>query len=97
MARGKYKRKRERQAQRQILISNLGLSTRLQNLLESNGISNLADLMEKTDDELLSIKGIGSAALTEINKKKAVNSAISPANVGRLVLFKNYSASVWLQ
>lgn len=48
----------------------LGFSTRLQNLLESNGISNLADLMEKTDDELLSIKGLGSAALKEINEKR---------------------------
>lgn len=70
MARGKYKRKRERQAQRQILVSNLGFSTRLQDLLESNGISNLADLMEKTDDELLSIKELGSAALKEINEKR---------------------------
>lgn len=47
MARGKYKRKRERQAQRQVPIGNLGFSTRLQNLLESNGILNLADLLEK--------------------------------------------------
>lgn len=70
MARGKYKRKRERQAQRQILVSNLGFSTRLQDLLESNGISNLADLIEKTGDELLSIKELGSAALKEINEKR---------------------------
>lgn len=70
MARGKYKRKRERQAQRQVPVSNLGFSTRLQNLLESNSISNLADLMGKTDDELLSIKGLGSAALEEINEKR---------------------------
>lgn len=70
MARGKYKRKRERQAQRQVPVSNLGFSTRLQNLPESNGISNPADLMEKTDDELLSIKGLGSAALKEINEKR---------------------------
>ena len=69
MARGKYKRKRERQAQRQVPVSNLGFSTRLQNLLESNGISNLADLMGKTNAELLSIKGIGSAALAQINEK----------------------------
>ena len=46
-----------------------GFSTRLQNLLESNGILNLADLLEKTDGELLSIKGIDSAALAEINEK----------------------------
>lgn len=70
MARGKYKRKRERQAQRQVPIGNLGFSTRLQNLLESNGILNLADLMGKTDAELLTIKGIGSVALTEINEKR---------------------------
>ena len=70
MARGKYKRKRERQAQRQVPIGNLGFSTRLQNLLESNGILNLADLMRKTDAELLTIKGIGSVALTEINEKR---------------------------
>lgn len=70
MARGKYKRKRERQAQRQISVGSLGFSTRLQNLLESNGILTLADLMEKTDDVLLSIKGIGSAALAEINEKR---------------------------
>lgn len=48
----------------------LGFSTRLQNLLESNGISNLADLMGKTNAELLSIKGIGSAALAQINEKR---------------------------
>ena len=70
MARGKYKRKRERQAQRQRSVGSLGFSTRLQNLLESNGILTLADLMEKTDDVLLSIKGIGSAALAEINEKR---------------------------
>ena len=69
MAWGKYKRKRERQAQRQISVSSFGLSIRLQNLSESNGILNLADLLEKTDGELLSIKGIGSAALAEINEK----------------------------
>ena len=49
----------------------LGFSTRLQNLLESNGISNLADLMEKTDDELVNIKGIGNSALAEIHTKKS--------------------------
>lgn len=70
MARGKYKRKRERQTQRQVPIGNLGFSTRLQNLLESNGILNLADLMGKTDAELLTIKGIDSVALTEINEKR---------------------------
>ena len=43
MARGKYKRKRERQAQRQISVGSLGFSTRLQNLLESNGILTLAE------------------------------------------------------
>ena len=48
----------------------LGFSTRLQNLPESNGILNLADLMGKTDAELLTIKGIGSVALTEINEKR---------------------------
>lgn len=70
MARGKYKRKRERKAQRQVSVGNLGLSSRTQNLLESSAIRTLADLLEKTDAELLAIKGIGPATLAEINRNK---------------------------
>lgn len=47
MSRGKYKRKREHHAQRHISVNSLGFSTRLKNLLESNGVLTLADLMEK--------------------------------------------------
>ena len=74
MARGKYRRKRERQAQRQLLVEALGFPTRLQNLLENNGIRTLADLVGKTDAELLGIKRLGSAALAEINRKKRISS-----------------------
>ena len=70
MARGKYKRRRERRILRQVPIQSLGFTTRLQNLLEINGIVSLADLMEKSDIELLSIKGIGNSALAEIHEKK---------------------------
>ncbi len=71
MARGKYKKRREHRTQQQVPIQSLGFSTRLQNLLEANGIVSLADLMDKSDFELLSIKGIGNSALAEIQEKKA--------------------------
>lgn len=69
MSRGKYKRKRERQHQRQIAVRDLGMSTRLTNLLEKAGIMTLADLTILSDSALLSIHGIGPTMISEIHKK----------------------------
>lgn len=66
MAKGKYKRKRERKTQRSITLQMLGLSTRTANLLEKNGINNLADLIQRSEEDLINIPGIGASTIEEI-------------------------------
>lgn len=47
-------------------ISALGLSTRAQHCLESEGIHTVEELLKKTEDELLSVRNFGSVSLEEV-------------------------------
>ena len=66
MARGKYKRKRERRLQQIMTINMLGLSARVLHLLEKNGILTIADLIRYSEADLISLPGIGPTAVEEI-------------------------------
>ena len=66
MARGKYKRKRERAALLDQPIDNLCLSGRVEKLLEQNGLYTVRDLANKRREDLSSIPGLGPASLAEI-------------------------------
>ena len=68
MARGKYKRKRERRLQEeteriQKAAQACKLSQHMSKLVFDMGIK---ELCQKTDEELLAIKGLGPAALKQI-------------------------------
>lgn len=67
MARGKYRRRRER---RQLLmgtsLENMGLPMRTVNALEQSGLRTAMDLVGKTEAELLSIPGIGPKTVEAI-------------------------------
>lgn len=49
-----------------ILISELGLTTRLNNALLNAGITNLADLAKYSKDEVANFRGMGKKSLTEL-------------------------------
>lgn len=49
-------------------ITNLNLSIRLQNTLDLNGITNIGELDNFTDTQLLCMKGIGRRGLSEIKE-----------------------------
>lgn len=49
-----------------ILISELGLTTRLNNALLNAGITNLADLAKYSKDEVVNFRGMGKKSLTEL-------------------------------
>ena len=49
-----------------ILISELGLTTRLNNALLNAGITNLADLSKYSKDEVVNFRGMGKKSLTEL-------------------------------
>lgn len=66
MAKGKYKRKRLRQQRRICSIYDSGLSTRVIHILVDCGISTLADLDVRTEEELMRIPGIGEKSMEEI-------------------------------
>lgn len=63
MARGKYKRQRERKMLRATMIDELMLPPRVFNSLKSAGINTLADLICYSEDELKKIPGIGTGAM----------------------------------
>lgn len=50
-------------------IEGLGLSTRPENLLKENGIETVADLVEKTAEEILQIAGFGGKSFEELVRK----------------------------
>jgi len=70
VARGKYKRKRERK-NLIIPISELGFSTRLTNILEKAGVHTLADLSALSSEQVKEIPGLGSASYTAVCEKLA--------------------------
>lgn len=52
----------------QIPIEITNLDTRIVKTLKDNGINTVKDLMVKTTDELLALKGIGLTAITKITE-----------------------------
>jgi DNA-directed RNA polymerase alpha subunit len=63
MARGKYKRRRERKPLQGITTADLGFNTRLVNTLAKANIHTLADLSGQTKESLGAIPGMGSASV----------------------------------
>jgi DNA-directed RNA polymerase subunit alpha len=49
-------------------ISELELSVRSSNCLREAGIKNIADLVKKTEEEMLEFKNFGKKSLTEIKQ-----------------------------
>lgn len=76
MARGKYKRKREKKRQQEMSVKMLGLSTRVLNLLEKNGVLTIADLTMRSKAELLALNGIGASAIAEIQSKLQIQNIV---------------------
>ena len=52
-------------------LSDLGVSPRVTSALAAEGIETVADVMRKTDDELLAIKGFGARSLDELRSALA--------------------------
>lgn len=50
-------------------IAELELSVRATNCLESEGITTVADLVRRTEEELLEVRNFGQTTLTEVKKK----------------------------
>lgn len=72
MSRGKYKRKRIRRQRKMEFICATDLPKRIITILENAGINTIADLDERTDEELLAINGIGKKAMEEIRLLKDI-------------------------
>ena len=53
----------------QLPISELELSVRASNCLESGRIRQLGDLVQRTEDELLALRSFGRTSLREVKKK----------------------------
>ena len=66
MARGRYKRKRERKLLQAIPISKLGFGTRLENTLAKAKVHTLADLSALTAAQLKNVPGLGEASYTAV-------------------------------
>ena len=66
MARGKYKRKRERSRMRATTIEDLNLPARIVNRLKGANIFTLADLTTYSEKELATLPGVGKVALEGI-------------------------------
>lgn len=69
MAKGKYKKKRERKIIRTTQIQDLGLSNRVVNILSRKQIFALSDLMNYSRAQLMDIPGIGKSTIDEIADK----------------------------
>ena len=50
-------------------IAAMDLSVRASNCLEAEGIQTMADLVSRTQDELMALKNFGRTSLKEISKK----------------------------
>ncbi len=61
--------KKEEDKSKDLLISDLGLSARIEGILEENKIKKVKDLIKKTEGEILSLKGMGQKAIDEVRKK----------------------------
>ena len=84
MAKGKYRRKRERLKRRQILIQDSSISARFVTILQSAGINNMAELDSYSEENLRNIPGIGKAAIAEIQKERlASHLSANPSQEGR--------------
>ena len=70
MAKGKYRRKRERLKRRQTLVQDSSISVRVITILQSAGIKNMAELDDCSEEDLRNIPGIGKAAIAEIQKER---------------------------
>ena len=68
MARGKYKRKRERSRMRATMIEELDLPARIVNRLRGANIFTLADLVTYSEKEMATLPGVGKVALEGIVK-----------------------------
>lgn len=73
--RGKYQKKRERKAigvvearLAEIRLEETNLSKRVCTALTEGGVQTLLDLARRSDKQLLDIKNIGQAALTQIHE-----------------------------
>ena len=66
MARGNYKRKRERSRMRATMIEELNLPARIVNRLRGANIFTLADLVTYSEKELATLPGVGKVALEGI-------------------------------
>ncbi|MGN1014945.1 MAG: DNA-directed RNA polymerase subunit alpha C-terminal domain-containing protein [Butyricicoccus sp.] len=73
--RGKYQKKRERKAigvvearLAEIRLDETGISKRVCTALSEAGVQNLLELAKCTDKQLLDMKNIGQAALTQIHE-----------------------------
>lgn len=76
MARGKYKRRRERKILRAVSISELEFGTRLTNILQKNDIYTLADLSAMTANQIKDIPGLGVASYSVICQKLAEHNIV---------------------
>jgi transcription antitermination factor NusA-like protein len=56
-------------------LEQVGLSSRTFNLLLGNGITKVGEILDKSDADLLSLKGLGKKSLAEIRERLAVLSA----------------------
>jgi DNA-directed RNA polymerase subunit alpha len=52
-----------------MLVSELKLSVRANNCLESEGIRYVRDLVQRTEDQLLEVRNFGETTLTEVREK----------------------------
>jgi DNA-directed RNA polymerase subunit alpha len=52
-------------------LSELKLSVRANNCLESENISTLRDLVQRTEDQLLEVRNFGDTTLNEVREKLA--------------------------
>lgn len=76
MARGKYKRKREKKMQQEMSVKMLGLSTRVLNLIEKNGVLTIADLTMRSKAELFALNWIGVSAIAEIQSRLQIQNIV---------------------
>jgi DNA-directed RNA polymerase subunit alpha len=54
------------------LVSDLKLSVRANNCLESEGIRYVRDLVQRTEDQLLEVRNFGETTLTEVREKLSI-------------------------
>ena len=62
-------------------LNALGLSSRTHNLLIRAGISNVAQVMSRGDEELLRIQGFGPTALSEVRARLSESTKQKPSHV----------------